>query len=101
MLANPHHSRLVLINPGRKEPIGTPTEFLARRHESLSLLRSGLGMFGLTADVAGEYQVEHIPAGLVQFLNAIDLDALSFWQELPFTQSVVAQDVAVVFLGGA
>lgn len=101
MLANPNHSRLILINPARKEPGGIPASLLARRHESLSLLRSALEIFGIALDAAGECQPGQIPMGLDEIASTIDRDALSLWSDPDFARSLGASDVGAIFLAGA
>jgi hypothetical protein len=100
MLANPHHSRLILINPA-KEPGGTPAGLLARRHESLSLLRSALEICGIALNVVGEYQPGQIPMGLDEIASTIDRDVLSLWSDPEFARSLGASDVGAIFLAGA
>jgi len=101
MLANPHHSRLVLVNPGRKEPGEIPAGLVERRRESLGLLRVALEIFDVVIDVTGEYQIGQMASGLDKFIKQVDLDALSLWQDARFARSLATTHVGVVFLAGA
>lgn len=101
MLANPRHSRLVLINPGREEPGGTPAGLLARRRESLSLLQRSQEIFGIALDVAGEPQIDLNAVQPDELFRVVDLDALSLWHDPQFTGSLAASEIGVIFLGGA
>jgi hypothetical protein len=101
MLANPGHSRLVLINPARKEFGNVPAEFLARRAESLSLLPKALKIVGVALYLAGDQQMGQLPVELAESANGIDVDVLSLWGDQGFKESLAAAEVGVVFLGGA
>jgi nicotinamidase-related amidase len=42
-----------------------------------------------------------IPQAITCSIVALDVDGLSLWRDRPFTESLSASDVGVVFLGGA
>jgi hypothetical protein len=42
-----------------------------------------------------------LPEGLDKIVSVLDLDGLSLWNDLQFTNSLAASDVGVIFLGGA
>ena len=58
MLADPRHSRLVLINLARGDGGDVSSEFGARRRESLALLPAAFEIFGVGVHVVGE---THLP----------------------------------------
>jgi nicotinamidase-related amidase len=101
MLANPGHSRLVLINPARGELGNVSAEFLARRAESLSLLPKALKIVGVTLYTAGDPLLEQLPVELAEVANTIDVNVLSLWSDQGLKESLAASEVGVVFLGGA
>jgi hypothetical protein len=101
MLADPRHSRLVLINLARGEGGGVPAEFGARRRESLALLPAALEIFGVGVNAVGEYEPAQLPAALAPSITPVDGDGLSLWRNERFTTSLAASNVGVILLGGA
>jgi hypothetical protein len=101
MLADPRHSRLVLINPARGEPGAVSAEFVARRRESLSLLPGVFEILGLCLHAIGEYDSALLPEVLAPSMTLLDGDGLSLWRNERFTASLTASNVGVIFLGGA
>jgi hypothetical protein len=101
MLANPSHSRIVLINPSRSELGEVPAEIVARRRESQSLIPAALEIFGVAIDVFGEYEPAKLPEKFNEVVTQIEADGLSLWNHERFKTSLVASDVGVIFVGGA
>lgn len=102
MLADPRHSRLVLINPSRDEPGNMPAEFAARRVESLSLLPVANECFGVATHVIGDCVFEIGPGKkLADTATVLEGDGLSLWSDRCFTNQLAASNIGVVFLGGA
>jgi hypothetical protein len=101
MLADPRHSRLVLINLARGEGGGVSSEFGARRRESLSLLPAAFEIFGVGVQAVGEYDSAQLPDAVAPYIHAMDGDGLSLWQNEQFTTSLVTSNAGVIFLGGA
>src|SRR5882762_10621980 len=82
MLADPRHSRVVLVNLTRGEPIDSSIAFAARRRASLSLLPIAVDMFGVAVTVVGEYQPARLPEQVAHYLarflpNSISRSRLS------------------------
>ncbi len=96
MLANPRHSRVVLINPSRGGLGKASAEVAVRRTESLSLLAAAHELFGIAVHAVG-----WLPAELDEIVQVLGLDGLSLWNDQRFTNSLAASDVGVIFLGGA
>lgn len=101
MLADPRHSRLVLMNLARGEGGGAPTESVARRRESLSLLPAALEIFGVGVHAVGEYDAALLPESLTSVITPLEGDGFSLWQNQQFTTSLAASNAGVIFLGGA
>jgi hypothetical protein len=55
MLADPRHSRLVLINHARKERDAVSLRLVARRKESLCLLPAAFEVLGVGLHAIGDY----------------------------------------------
>ncbi len=101
MLADPRHSRLILINPARGEGPGAPAEFGARRRESLALLPAALEIFDVGLHAFGECNSADLPEALAPSIMKLDCDCMSLWRNDVFTTSLAASNAAVIFLGGA
>jgi hypothetical protein len=101
MLADPRHSRLVLINPTRGEPGSVSSEFVARWRESLSLLPGAFEILGIGVHAIGDCDLAQLPEGLAPAITLLDGDTLSLWRNARFTTSLAASNIGVVFLGGA
>lgn len=101
MLADPRHSRVVLVNLTRGE---TPASAgLAAHRPSLSLLQAGLELFAVESIQIGERQ----PSGteeIEQFMGSmtqLDGDVLSIWSDRRFTDIVGSSDTGIIFFGGS
>ena len=90
-----------MINLARGEQADLPPEVAARRRANLSLLSAAQEIFGVTQSAIGDYDPTKIPQELACTIVALDIDGLSLWRDQPFTESLAASDVGVVFLGGA
>jgi len=101
MLADPRHSRLVLINLARGEASGVSSEFGARRRESLALLPAAFEIFGVSLHAVGEYDRAQLPQALAPLIDPMDGDGLSLWRNAELTTSLAASNAGVIFLGGA
>ncbi len=101
MLANPGHSRVILLNPARSELGEVSAELVARRIESLSLLPAAQELFGVAVWAIGEYQSAQVPERLREITSVLDVGALSLWNDQRFTTSLAASNVGVICLGGA
>ena len=80
MLADPRHSRLVLINPARAETHAASAEFVARRRESLALLPAVIEILGVGVHAIGEYDAAQLPAALASSITLLEGDGLSLWR---------------------
>jgi hypothetical protein len=101
MLADPRHSRLVLINLARGDGGDVSSEFGARRRESLALLPAAFEIFGVGVHVVGDNDSTQLPETLVPLIKPMDGDGLSLWRNERFTTSLAASNAGVIFLGGA
>ena len=101
MLADPRHSRLILINPARVKPCAASAESVARRRESLSLLPAAVEVLGVGVNAIGEFDAAQVPAALAHSITLLEGDGLSLWRNEQFTASIATSNVGVVFLGGA
>ncbi|XIA67619.1 hypothetical protein ACFIOY_19755 [Bradyrhizobium sp. TZ2] len=92
---------MVLINLRRGE---TPASAgLAARHNSFSLLQTGLEMFTVASTLIGECQPSGIKGGqqLVDSMTQLDLDALSIWHDRRFTDNLASPETGIIFFGGS
>lgn len=101
MLADPRHSRLVLINPTRVATGAVAVESVARRRESLSLLPAAFDFLGVGIHAIGEYESALLPESLARSITPLEGDGLSLWRNGRFMASLAASNVGVIFLGGA
>lgn len=101
MLADPRHSRIVLINLARGEQAGPRPDSAARRRASLSLLPACHEIFGVPQTAIGEYDPTQISQELACSIVSLDIDALSLWQDEQLTSAFATSDAGIVFLGGA
>jgi hypothetical protein len=101
MLADPRHSRLVLINPTRGEPGSVSSEFVARWRESLSLLPWAFEILGIAVHAIGDCDPPQLPEALAPSITLLDGDGLSLWRNDRFMASLAASNIGVIFLGGA
>ena len=101
MLADPRHSRLVLISLARGEVGGVSADFVARWRESLSLLAAAFEIFGVGLYAVGEYDSAQLPETLARSITPLDGDGLSLWRNERFATSLAASNIGVIFLGGA
>lgn len=101
MLADPRHSRLVLINLARGEAGGISAEFIARWREGLSLLPAASEILGIGVHAIGEYDAAQLPNALPPLIMLLDGDGLSLWRNERFTASLVSTNASFVFFGGA
>jgi hypothetical protein len=100
MLADPRHSRLVLINLARGQGDGVSAEFVARRRKSLILLAAALEIFDVGVQAVGPSDSAQLPEALARSITPLDGDALSLWRNERFTTSLVESNAGVIFLGG-
>jgi hypothetical protein len=100
MLANPHNSLLVLINPTRGGSHAASGEFVARRRESLGLLPAVFEILGVGVHVIGEYDAAQLPAEVAHSITPLEGDGLSLWRNEQFRTSIATSKVGVIFLGG-
>ncbi len=101
MLADPRHSRIVLINPTRGEQANVAAAFAARRRASLTLLPFCREMFGVVQTAVGDYEPSQLEEQVAHSITPLHIDDLSLWRDQHFTDSLVASNVSVIFLGGA
>lgn len=97
MLADPRHSRVVLINLTRGEEATMPAQFAARRRASLALLPVCRDAFGVTQLAVGEYEPNQISDGGAHSIVAVSIDGLSLWRDHECTASLAASNVGVIF----
>jgi hypothetical protein len=101
MLADPRHSRLVLINPARVGSHAASGEFIARWRESLALLPAVFEILGVGVHAIGEYDAALWPAELAHSISPLEGDGLSLWRNERFKTSIATSNIGVIFLGGA
>ncbi|SDH59305.1 MULTISPECIES: isochorismatase family protein [Bradyrhizobium] len=101
MLADPRHSRIVLINLARGEQASVAAEFATRRRASLTLLPFCQKIFGVSQTAVGEYERSQLAEEVAHSIAPLDVDGLSLWLDQRFTDSLAASNVGVVVLGGA
>jgi hypothetical protein len=101
MLADPRHSRVVLINLTRGERANVTAEFAARRRASLTLLPFCQEILGVGQTAVGEYKPNQLAEQVAHSIATLHIDDLSLWRDQRFTDSLVASNVGVIFLGGA
>ncbi len=101
MLANPRHSRIVLINPAGWQPGQVSNRFAARWHDSLALLPAAAEIFGVDVDVIGQYDPAQFPQRLASAIIPLKGDDLTLWRDSQFTASLKASGTNTVFVGGA
>jgi nicotinamidase-related amidase len=101
MLANPRHSRIVLINPSREGPATASDGFIVRRRESLSLLPAASDIFGVSVHMFGEHYRGVEPQNLTETISVLDGNGPSLWNDRKFIADLAESSVGVVFLGGA
>jgi len=101
MLADPRHSRVVLINLTRGERANVTAEFAARRRTSLTLLPFCQEMFAVGQTAVGEYEPSQLAEQVADSIATLHIDDLSLWRDQRFTDSLVASNTGVIFLGGA
>lgn len=101
MLADPRHSRIVLINPSRGAPVTTGEVFIARRRESLSLLPAASDIFGVSVHVFGEHHHGPEPNKPAEALQVLDGNGPSLWSDRKFTAHLAESGIGVILLGGA
>lgn len=100
MFADPRRSRIVVINPVRSEPEGTPANLVARRLESLALVPDVLETFGMPAFTVGECDPPGMTNRASSLTNLLETDVVSFWHDAEFAL-MPAGEGNFVFLGGA
>jgi hypothetical protein len=96
MLADPRHSRVVLINRTCGETSALSGS-LAECHAGRSLLRAGLELFAVPLAVVGERLGNGCTEQLVTHLDA---DVLSIWQDRRFADTLASSETRILFLGG-
>jgi hypothetical protein len=101
MLADPRHSRVVLINLTRGKRANVTAEFAARRRASLTLLPFCQEMFAVSQTAVGEYEPSQLAEQVAHSIATLHIDDLSLWRDQRFTDSLVASNTGVIFLGGA
>ena len=101
MFTNPKHSRVVLINPSRKDPASVPADVTMQRTEGLTLLSAAHELFGVAVDVIGEGPSAGVPGILRPIAAALDVESLFLWSDERFTALLAASDAGAIFLGGA
>jgi hypothetical protein len=95
MLADPRHSRVVLINLTRDER--AVSAGLPARHVDLSLLDAGLEIFSVALNVVGNRDSGKV----VRSVTELGIDALSIWQDPRFTESLASPDTGIIYFGGS
>ncbi|MFH0299942.1 hypothetical protein AAFX91_22430 [Bradyrhizobium sp. 31Argb] len=96
MLADPHHSCIVLLNPTR----GRTDALAALRSGSLFLLPVCHEFFAVPQFAVGAYERDALPDQITASLEHVDLDALTLWRDHRFAERLARADVSVIFLGG-
>lgn len=101
MLADPRHSRIILINPSRTEAGKMRAGFSERRRESMSLLSAALDVFGVATYVFENCEHGLEPSRMGEAVSVLDGDGLSLWKDQRFTSQIADSNTGVVVLGGA
>lgn len=92
MLADPAHSRIVLINPSRG--------FKAVRREALTLLPFAYDVFNVITHIIGEHDPRHVPEELAKVSSVLGGQALSLWNDLDLVSNVDVR-ISTILFGGA
>jgi nicotinamidase-related amidase len=101
MLADPRHSRIVLVNPARSVSVGVTAESAARWQAGIALLPAVVELFGVSVFVIGEYDPEHMPEALQGSVTFLDVDAFSsLWRDHRLVAPLSTSDVGVICLAG-
>src|SRR5690348_17749514 len=98
MLADPRHSRVVLINRTCGETSALSAGLAACR-ASLALLRAGLEVFAIPSILVGERE-PFWDGSAEQRVVQLDVDVLSIWQDQPFADALASAETRILFLGG-
>ena len=101
MLADPRHSRIVLVNPARWQPGEVSNRFAARWHDSLALLPAAIEILGVQVDVIGKYDPALFPPSLASVISLLDGDGMALWRASQFVTSLQASTTNAIFIGGA
>lgn len=101
MLADPHHSCIILLNVTRRAPTSAIDAFAGRRRANLSLLSACRAFFAIPQFAIGEYEQTLVPDEISSSLEHIDSAALSIWRETRLAERLAHLDVRTIFLGGA
>lgn len=97
MLADPRHSRVVLLNVTH----GAAEEaFLRDRLGNMALLPVCRDIFAISQLAVGEYDQTSLPSHIAGALEHIDVDPLCLWQASSFAERLSGTDVAAIFFGG-
>ncbi len=97
MLAHPHHSRLVLINPCRPSELRAGVSGWRGAAATAALSER----FGVATSIAGEHNPDALPVELRKSATIFETDGLTLWNDPFFQQHLPSANVGVLVLGGA
>ncbi|UPT84607.1 hypothetical protein HAP41_0000030160 [Bradyrhizobium barranii subsp. apii] len=100
MLADPRHSRVVLLNLARGSVAGGAEAFAIRCFEALALLPICRDLLGAPLIAFGEYQPGSLSEEVAAAIEHFQSEALSPWRDPAFAAHLADADVGIVFLGG-
>lgn len=101
MLADPHHSCIILLNVTRRAATSAIDACAGRRRANLSLLSACRAFLAIPQFAIGEYEPNLVPDQVSSSLEHVDIDALSIWRETRLAERLAHLDVRTIFLGGA
>lgn len=101
MLADPHHSCIILLNVTRRAATSAIDAFAGRCRANLSLLSACRAFFAIPQFAIGEYEQTLVPDEISSSLEHVDIDALSIWRDSRLAERLAHSDVGAIFLGGA
>lgn len=100
MLADPHHSCVILVNMTRSSGVGVPTPVL-RDGRSAALLPACQEVFGISPIAVGEYDRGALSDRIAACIEHLEIDVVSLWRHPRIAARLAASDAGVIFLGGA
>jgi hypothetical protein len=100
MLADPRHSRIVLLNMTRRDG-AEPDASSLRYSRELSLLPVCQDVFGVPKIAVGEYERALLPQEVTLAIEHLAIDGLSLWRNPQLVERLPNSDVGVIFLCGA
>jgi hypothetical protein len=101
MIADPRHSRVIVINPERGEML--PPSGLGTRQREFSLLEAGIEMFAVASTRIGGGQQfsSNNDIQLAEPRLQLNVDVVSFWRDRRFMDDLVTSEAGIIFFAGS